>query len=613
MAQSVRRQGNILEVREEDFQNPLAEKRQQLDVPQLREVIDRLSPSVFVGLLAADGTLIYANRAALNAIGARPEDVLGKPFEATPWWAFSDISRQRLRTAMKDAARGIASRFEIVVQDREGRVLTMDFCLQPMHGLNGNVEFLVPSARDISERKAAEKRIRYLADYDRLTGLPNRTLLGERLAEVIRHADQHEQPVLVMLIDLDRFRLINDCLGHAAGDEVLKVAANRLTACAGERDTVARFGGDEFVMVLADDHAAASDPVGAARRVMRAFAQPIVIAGQEVYVTCSIGGAVRTDSGATEDELLKDACSALHAAKAKGGNSVYIYEPSPDIRDPERLSLESALRNALKRNELVLYYQPQVDLRSGAVIGAEALMRWWQPDRGLVLPDRFIPIAEQTGLIVPIGQWSLRVALAAVKSRRNQTSPIRHVSVNLSAHQFVREDFVQSVKRIIQETGAEPASLTLELTESMLLHDADGAMRTLTQLKDLGLRLSLDDFGTGYSSLSYLRRFPFDTIKIDRSFIRDITTDANSAAIVDATIKMAHGMRLQTVAEGVETQQQLAALRRRGCDQIQGYLFSEPLPINELATKLRGGCAFSMPPNKGSQARPARSARLEPG
>lgn len=334
-------------------------------------------------------------------------------------------------------------------------------------------------------------------------------------------------------------------------------------------------------------------------RVADAFAQPVLVGGRDVYLTCSIGGVARADSSVSEDRLLKNACSALSVAKTRGGNIAHFYSLATAPHDSGRLDLESALRGALKRNELWLDYQPQVDLRTGAIVGAEALMRWRRPDRGMIPPGRFIPIAEQTGLIIPLGMWALRSAVGAMTHLREQGVRIEHVSVNLSARQFRQQDLIATIEKLVHQADVEPGSLTLELTESMLMDDAEHGVRTLRALKALGLKLSLDDFGTGYSSLAYLNRFPFDVVKIDRCFVQEMHTQSNGAAIVDATIGLAHSIGMTVTAEGVESEQQLAALRASGCDHVQGYVFSPPLQIDELTSMLRHGPGFSLPPNSG--------------
>ncbi len=608
MAQSEPLRGEPSGTTDQTPQASPAETILQPDALRLREFIDRLTPSVFVGLLTVEGNVIHANRAALDAIGATLDDVVGKPFVTTPWWSFSEIAMKRLRSAINDAARGIDSRFDVLVQDKEGRVLALDFSLQPLHGLNGTVEYLIPSARDISEGKAAEQRLLYLAKFDELTGLPNRDLFGERLRETTADANRNGSRIAVLLVNLDRFSLANDALGHGGGDEVLQAAANRLAGCARETDTLARLGGDEFAFILSGDHADVSRIEGAAQRVADAFAHPVLIAGREVYLTCSIGGVARADSSVSEDRLLKNAYRALNAAKSKGGNIAHFYSLVSTPHDSERLDLESALRNALKRNELLLHYQPQVDLRSGAIVGAEALMRWRRPDRGMIPPGRFIPIAEQTGLIVPLGMWALKSALGAMKRLREQGLRIEHVSVNLSARQF-HEDLVTQIEKLVRQADVEPGSLTLELTESVLMDDAEHAVRTLRALKALGVKLSLDDFGTGYSSLAYLNRFPFDVVKIDRSFVQEMHNQSNGAAIVDATIGLAHSLGMTVVAEGVESEKQLATLRSSGCDYVQSYVFSRPLHIDDLTSMLRERPGFSLPPNGGMQ--PTRKKRRD--
>jgi len=586
MTQTSPHETGVLETADHVLQAALEESPRQPDEPRLKEVIDRLTPSIFVGLLTVDGNLIHANRAALDAIGARLEDVIGMPFETTPWWTFSDVAMRRVRMAIQDAARGTATRSDILVQDLEGRIMTLDFSLQPLHGANGRVEYLIPSACDVTESRAAEQRILHLTNHDDLTGLPNRNLFGERLRQAITNADRHCGRLAVLLVDLDRFSLVNNSLGPSAGDEVLKAAANRLAACASDTDTLARLGGDKFAFVLTGDHADVSRGAGVAQRIADAFNQPVLIAGREVYLTCSIGGVVRIAPNVSESRLLRNAEGALSAAKARGGNVAHFYSLATAPHDAERLDLESALRGALKRNEISLHYQPLVDLRTGAIVAAEALMRWDRPARGMVPPARFIPIAEQTGLIVPLGMWALRSALGSLKRLREQGLRIEHVSVNLSARQLLQPDLVAQVRESLQRAGVEPGALTLELTESMLMEDATSAARTLGDLKALGVKLSLDDFGTGYSSLAYLSRFAFDTIKIDRSFVQAMHSQSNGAAIVDATIRLAHSLGMRVVAEGVESETQLATLASSACDQGQGYFFSRPLPIADLAAMM---------------------------
>ncbi|ROO28175.1 putative bifunctional diguanylate cyclase/phosphodiesterase [Salinisphaera orenii] len=576
-----------------------AEESKPLDLPQLRAVIDRLPRSVFAGLLDVDGVLIDVNRAALDAIDARPEDVLGQPFETTPWWRFSEVSRRQLRAAIRDGRDGKRSRFEAAMQDRDGRVLLLDFSLEPLYGASGEVEYLVPAASDLTERRVAEQRIEYLATHDEITGLPNRHLLQARLAEAMEQAGA-DQVVIVLLIDLDRFNLINLSLGHGAGDTVLCEATHRLMDWAGDRGRVARVGGDEFAVLLDGD----VDAAAAATAVAEVLGRAITVEGQEIHLTCSIGCARHTAAGNTDDGLLlKKASAALHGAKARGGNMAEVYRRGPDDRDPERLALESALHHAIERDELFLCYQPQVDLASGRIVGAEALMRWRRPGHGVVPPDRFIPIAEQTGRIVPMGAWALETALATTRGWLAGEPRLAQISVNISAREFLRPDFVRRVETMLHAADVAPQRLTLELTESMLMDDAEGAVRTLAALKALGVRLALDDFGTGYSSLSYLRRFPLDVIKIDRSFVRDIAVDASTAAIVDATIRMAHSLNLDVVAEGVETEAQLAELAARGCDQAQGYLFSAPVPAEDLAALLRSDPPWAVAPARSGPER----------
>lgn len=433
--------------------------------------------------------------------------------------------------------------------------------------------------REIRGRRQAEEKLKIVATHDPLTALPNRTLLHERLSHALAKAQCHGKPLAILLVDLDRFKHVNDTLGHEAGDTLLQVAARRFYDCLRETDTMARQGGDEFVVLM--DELSDREPITrVSQRILDAMLEPFVIEGQEIHVTASIGISVYPDDGRT---LLRNADIALYRAKGKGGNSYQFYSAQIDNYSRVRLALESGLRRALERDELKLHYQPKVDLASGRICGMEALLRWRHPQMGLVAPDQFIPIAEESGLIRPIGAWVLKTA--CTQNRRWQRQGVLRfpVAVNLSPRQFADESLLDDVKSALADSGLEGSDLELEITESMVMNDPEQAVNTLRGLKALGIRVAIDDFGTGYSSLAYLKRFPIDSVKVDRSFIEDIPQDVDSMAIAQAIIAMAHSLRLKVVAEGVETEAQVTFLRNEGCDEIQGHYFSAACAASEIS------------------------------
>jgi len=435
-------------------------------------------------------------------------------------------------------------------------------------------------------RGQAEERVRHLAHFDELTGLPNRTLFNQRLSHALARARRAEQSLAVLFIDLDRFKNINDTLGHDAGDRVLKEVAQRLSGCLREVDTVSRLGGDEFV-VLIEAASRPADIAEVAQKILAAMARPVVLDAQEFHLTASIG--ISTSPGDSDDlqGLMKNADIAMYRAKEQGKNNFQFYSAQINVHTLERVALESDLRHALERDEFVLHYQPKVDIGSNRIVGMEALLRWQQPGKPLVPPNQFIPLAEETGLIVPIGEWVLRHACRRNKAWQEQGLPFLRIAVNLSPRQFAHANLLQEVAHALQETQLDPTWLELEITESMVMRDPERAVLLLHELKAMGIHLSLDDFGTGYSSLSYLKRFPLDSVKIDRSFIQDLPRDSDDAGITQAIIAMAHSLRLAAIAEGVETAEQLEFLRSNGCDEMQGYLFCRPLPEDQLLPMLR--------------------------
>jgi diguanylate cyclase (GGDEF)-like protein/PAS domain S-box-containing protein len=442
------------------------------------------------------------------------------------------------------------------------------------------------TAEDITERKAAQQQVNYLAYYDALTGLPNRTLLRDRLNTAVAAAGRQGCGAALLYVDLDRFKIINDSLGHSIGDLLLQQVANRLKNEIREQDTVARVGGDEFLIVLTS--AESADQVTAiATRIVESVTEEFVIQGHPLNITCSLGISMFPEHGQDAETLIKNADAAMYAAKEQGNTAFCFFTDEMNSLVIERLSIENGLRLAIEREEFFLVYQPQFSIATGRVTGLEALIRWQHPERGLVMPDKFIRVAEGSSLINPIGEWVLRTACLQMKKWQGEGLVMVPVAVNVSAVQFRQEGFRELIRRVLQETGLDPQCLELELTESLLLSNEDVMFEVLQDLKDMGLKLVIDDFGTGYSSLSYLRQFPVTKLKIDRSFIRDVAVNADDAAITAAILGMAKSLNLKVIAEGVEDEAQLSFLREHECDECQGYYFSRPLSVQDAANRLR--------------------------
>jgi diguanylate cyclase (GGDEF)-like protein len=450
-------------------------------------------------------------------------------------------------------------------------------------GLLGVVILL--ARREIKERRQAEEVVRFAATHDPLTGLPNRLLLAERANRVFGAAKRVGPGVALLFIDLDRFKNINDTLGHEAGDRLLQKVAGRLARCVRRSDTVARQGGDEFV-VLIDAFQDPRDLAQVAEKILAEVAQPITVYGKEFQVTASIGISTCPIHGDDMRALLKNADIAMYRAKQQG-NTYQFYAEQMNLHSVERLELETALRHALQRNELRLHYQPKIEARTRRITGIECLLRWQHPTIGLIPPDQLIPLAEETGLIVPIGKWALRAACLQAREWAGQGIPSPRIAVNLSARQFKSDTLLGDVTSTIVETGIDPRWVELEVTESVMMPEPERAVKLLRSLKAIGVRLTIDDFGTGYSSLAYLKRLPIDCVKIDASFVRGIPVDASDVAITETILAMAGSLGLNVVAEGVETRDQVLFLERRGCDEMQGYYFSKPLPAEELTAYLR--------------------------
>ncbi len=469
---------------------------------------------------------------------------------------------------------------------KDGTPIWVRITVAQKPGPDGRHEYDISVIEDISERKHAEERVQYLATHDELTNLPNRAMFGQLLEETVATARTDERRFAVLFIDLDRFKIVNDSLGHEAGDVLLQELALRLKRCLRGCDLVARLGGDEFVVIVTD----ADEPAHAAavaRNIQAAVLKPVEIMGQECRVTASIGVAMFPKDASDGRSLMKHADMAMYAAKEEGKNNVQFYTHDIQPLSIERLTLETSLRRALEREEFSLHYQAKVELDSGVIAGAEALLRWWNHELGAVPPANFIPLAEDTGLIVPIGKWVLRTACAQNMAWQRQGLPPISIAVNLSPRQFKDPSLLDDIVEALEETGMAAEQLELEITESMIMNNVNHAVERLAAIKALGVRLSIDDFGTGYSSLAQLKRFPIDTLKIDRSFIRDIPENTEDRAITEAIIAMGRTLGVKIVAEGVETFGQQEFLKSRRCDQTQGFFFSKPVNAGRFAHLLR--------------------------
>jgi diguanylate cyclase (GGDEF)-like protein len=456
---------------------------------------------------------------------------------------------------------------------------------------DGRARFISGTTLDITARIRAEGEIQQLINYDTLTGLPNRSLLHDRLKLAIAQASRDHQLIGVLFLDLDRFKDINDTLGHHVGDKLLKTIAKRLAACVRESDTLARLGGDEFVAILVNVNSAEGITT-VAKKILTLISEQICIDDQEIYTSGSIGIAVYPMDGVDSHTLLKHADLAMYQAKELDRNNFQFFSREMNVKVLERMMLENSMRKALEREEFFLVYQPQVDARSGRITGMEALLRWQHPDLGLLDPDKFIYLAEETGFIVPIGEWVLRSACRQNKAWQQQGLPSVRVAVNLSAKQFGQDHLAEMIAATLLETGLEAEWLELEITESAIMKNADQNVTILRKLKGMGVSLAIDDFGTGYSSLAYLKHFPISRLKIDRSFVRDITTNPDDAAIAEIIIAMAQTLKLSVIAEGVETRAQMELLSFNNCIEMQGYLFSRPVPAEQFAKFLSDGLKY---------------------
>ncbi len=586
-----------IEIRSDERQRPRSvigtirdvTERWELET-QLRDSEERYSSTVelaAIGIAHVDleGRFMWANKQLC--------DMLGYSLNELPGLTIRDVSHPDDADLTKaDRARLHSSEIDSLTIEkryvrRDGETIWVRIKSTLKRDGEGSPLYDISIVEDISERKIAEARIRYLATHDDMTGLPNRATFGELLNHTIETTRRHDGQCAVLFIDLDRFKVINDSLGHEAGDQLLREMSGRLSRCVRKSDMVARLGGDEFVVLLKDCGAQAAAEVAA--KVLAAVIEPVRIMGQECRVTASIGIARFPDDAGDALSLMKHADVAMYLAKEEGKNNFQFYSPETSPMSVERLILEAQLGHALEQKEFSVQYQPQVSLATGRIVGTEALLRWWNPQLGTVSPAQFIPVAEDTGLIVPIGKWVLRTACEQNVAWQRAGLPPVVMSVNLSPRQFKDPSLLADIAEVLEQTGMAPELLELEITEGVIMHDLDEAAERIAGIKRLGVKLAIDDFGTGYSSLSQLKRFPIDTLKIDRSFIRDIPGSVEDTAITEAVISLGKTLGVKIVAEGVETDVQRMFLFKSGCDHMQGFHFSKPCHPDAFADLLAGG------------------------
>jgi diguanylate cyclase (GGDEF)-like protein/PAS domain S-box-containing protein len=570
--------------------NPIGLEGTTRDIGQLKaaedlssrfgRILDNSSNEIYI----FDTETLYftqVNRGARQNLGYSMREME----QLTPVDLKPDHTRESFSELVQPLCRGEKKQivFQTRHQRKDGSLYPVEVRLQLSQEETPPV--YVAIIQDISERMQNEKQLQYLAHHDALTSLPNRILFADRLDQSLARARWHERAVALLFLDLDRFKVINDTLGHDVGDRALKALSERLNACVREGDTVARLGGDEFAIVL-EDIASADDVAPTARKILDDLSQPFQLDKHEFILTTSIGISLFPIDGENTQTLLKHADIAMYRAKDEGRNTYQFYSADMSVKAFERLNLETSLRHALEREEFELYYQPQQCLADERVFGVEALLRWQHPDLGVISPMEFIPMLEETGLIIPVGEWVLHTACLQARAWNDSGFKSLRMSVNLSGRQINNSNFIATVEQVLKDSKLDPTLLELEMTESILIHNKRAAIKILETINEMGVRLAIDDFGTGYSSLSYLKRFPIDTLKIDRSFIRDLAQDPDDATLVEAIIAMGRTLDLNVIAEGVETEQQVKFLQKHNCDNIQGYLLSRPLPAQELTTLL---------------------------
>jgi diguanylate cyclase (GGDEF)-like protein/PAS domain S-box-containing protein len=558
------------------------QRRNQAELAKQASALEQTADSIMITDRA--GRIDYVNPAFERTTGYTRVEVLGQTPALLKSGKHSEYFYQGLWQTLEA---GEIHREIFINRRKNGELYYEEKSISPLRDPGtGEITHYVSAGRDISERMRIQQRLDHLAHHDSLTELPNRLLLLDRLQRAMGRATRHGRQMAALFLDLDRFKQINDTLGHSTGDRLLRAVAGRLAKCLRQGDTVARLGGDEFAILREDlDHPEDVAPI--LEKLMATMHHPFVLEGQEFFLSFSIGIGMYPQDGGDAETLLRNADTAMYRAKAEGRSGYRFYTADMNARAFERLDLESRLRRALERNEFVLHYQPKLDLGSGQVVGVEALLRWRHPDHGLVPPGEFIPTLEDTGMIVPVGRWVLQEACHQARVWQQAGLPPLTMAVNVSTYQFRRDDVCALVHEALASHAINPADLELEITESALMDDVGRAAASIRQLRDQGVRVAIDDFGTGYSSLAYLKRFAINSLKIDRAFVRDVCDDHDDAAIVAAVLAMAQRLQLQVVAEGVETRGQLDFLRNEGCDQMQGYLLARPMPASQLSGWLR--------------------------
>ncbi len=558
---------------------------------------------VGMAIVTVDGSFLQVNPALCDLVGYDEDDLLRltHPSITHP----DDIQQESEQNQRLLAGETDSYRIEKRYVHREGHEIWSELSVSLVRNESGRPRYLIAQMVDITDRKLFEQQLLHQAFHDRLTGLPNRGLFMDRLEHALARRPREDETIAVLFLDLDNFKVINDSLGHRAGDQLLLTMAERLQTCVREGDTVARLGGDEFTVLL--EHITdLTDAILVAQRIAEQSLTLYTIGDREVSVTASIGIAIPGGEGETADDLLRNADIAMYEAKRRGKARYEVFAAPMTVRAHERLELEIELRRAIERGEFVLHYQPVVDLRTGRIVEVEALIRWRHPLRGLLPPADFITIAEETGAMIDIGGWVLRRACRRLQQWQQEfpapagQRPLT-MSVNLSTRQFLQPSLVDTVREVLDETGIEPRTLKLEVSERAIMEDAASAIATLRDLRALGIKLAIDDFGTGYSSLTYLKQFAVNILKIDRMFVDGISHDIEDTSIVEAILAIGKSLGIRTVAEGVETPAQLAFLTARGCNSGQGHLFSPPLPPDEFTTLLRNHTTYRMPPPSGGQ------------
>ncbi len=561
--------------------NGVREKERQLRL--FAHIFDSVNEGIIV--TDADKNMLFINPAFSTITGYSANDLIGKNLNLLHLGLMDDVFNHDRWRSINETGRW---KGEVVGRRKNDESYAEFLSISTMKNELGEISYFIGVFSDISERKAAEERVAYVVLHDFLTNLPNGLLLQDRLVQAISHGDREKHKVAVMCLDLDHFKAINDMLGHFVGDKLLQEVARRIRSVSRASDTVSRRGGDEFVILL-PELKSVDDAAVIAAKLINAISDLCMIDGNEIKITTSIGISIFPEDGCDAECLIKHADAAMYHAKKNGRDNYQFFTNEMIQLAFERMSIERKLRHALECQEFCLHYQPQVDLRSGRIIGVEALLRWNNPETGMIPPGYFIPIAEENGLIIPIGEWVLREACRQNSEWRMLGLPEITMAVNLSAVQFRQNNFGEMIKAILCEYGLDPSALELEITEGAVMHNAEVSIALLLELKAMGLKLSVDDFGTGYSSLSYLKRFPIDKLKIDQSFVRDIAVDSDDAVIVSTIINMARTLKLKVIAEGVETAEQLSFLKHQECDEMQGYYFSKPMPPEKISNLLASG------------------------